>query len=144
VGVKKFYKIGFTNARWAAGLSSFYRDNIELMINAGYIQRKAREDRISLPANKDNWIVEIEVKTETLKNIIRKHNLQKLDLIIIDAERYDYEIIKTIPFDLIKPNIIIYEHAGLNESTIIECNSFLRSYGYNLKITESDTIAYFN
>jgi hypothetical protein len=60
---------------------------------------------------------------------------------MIDTEGYDFDIIKTIPFELIKPGFIVYEHSHFDETIKNECADFLVKLGYSLTKTESDTIA---
>lgn len=141
-GEKKFYRIGFTNARWATGLSSFNKEDIERMIEAGYIERMAKNDGTTTPSDKGKWINEESIKTKTLKNIIDKNNITNVNLIMIDTEGYDYEIVKTIPFERIKPEVIVYEHSHLCKEDRKEAEEYLRQMGYNVKSAQSDTIAY--
>jgi len=42
-GARPLYKISFTDADWASGLSSFIREKLEDNINSGYVHRKAKE-----------------------------------------------------------------------------------------------------
>lgn len=60
---------------------------------------------------------------------------------MIDAEGYDFEIIKTIPFEYIKPGVIVYEDSHFNDEIKIECQRFLKNLGYKTKPAEGNTIA---
>ena len=140
-GERILYKISFTDSQWASGISSFIKNDIEKLIDAGYIDRMAKAESINLPANKEDWISEEKVKIQTLKNVVDKYQVKQIDLIMIDAEGYDFEIIKTIPFEQIKPTVIIYEHSHFNEQIKNECSLFLINNGYKITATESDTIA---
>ena len=60
---------------------------------------------------------------------------------MIDTEGYDFEIIKTIPFDYIKPFVIVYEHSQFNDDVKNECRSFLKNFVYKTTPTEGNTIA---
>lgn len=143
-GMKDFFKIGFTNARWASGLSSFMREDIQKMIDAGYIDRKCRENGIIPPPNKEEWIKKELIETTTLENLIHKYNLLEIDLLMIDTEGYDFEIIKSIPFHKIKPKVIIYEHSHFQKDLKVECEKYLVEKGYSLIHTQSDSIASLN
>lgn len=140
-GEKSLFKISFSNSQWAGGISSFIKEDIQKLIEAGYIERMSKVESIALPPNKEDWIGEEKVKVQTLKNIIEKYQVKKIDLIMIDTEGYDFEIMKTIPFEFIKPGVIIYEHSHLNETVKTECSDFLIKLGYRLIQTGSDTIA---
>lgn len=141
VGKRDFYRIGFTNARWASGLSSFQKEDVQRMIDAGYIDRKCTEEGVSPPPDKQDWIIKVNVNINTIANVINKYNLRKINLIMIDTEGYDFEIIKTIPFDVIKPEVIIYEHTHFSNETKTECIHFLKGNNYKISHTISDTIA---
>lgn len=140
-GEKKIYKISFTNARWASGISSFVKEDVQKMIDAGYVERMARQDNLVLPKIKNEWISEEYVKTTTLYDLVKKHNFFDIDLIMIDTEGYDYEIIKSIPFNIIFPKTIIYEHTHLSNDIKEECKKYLNAKGYSIIECQSDTIA---
>lgn len=139
--IKKLYKVSFSNSRRATGISSFVKQEIEKILDAGYAISIAKEDNISLPPDKKDWIITEDVHCVKIKNLLNKYGIKKCDLIMIDTEGYDFEIIKTIPFELIKPGVIIYEHSHFNEYIKNECSEFLIQLGYRLTKTESDTIA---
>ena len=120
-GEKSLYKISFSNSSWAGGISSFIKNDIVKLIEAGYVERMAKDESIILPANKEEWICEEKVKVTTLKSLIPKYKVKKINLILIDTEGYDFEIIKTIPFEFIEPDVIIYEHSHFNETVKNEC-----------------------
>ena len=125
-GERNLYKISFSNSQWASGISSFIKNDIQKLIDAGYVERMAKAESINLPTKKEEWIGEEKVKVQTLRNIIEKYQVKKIDLIMIDAEGYDFEIIKTIPFEYIKPGVIVYEHSHFNEEIKNESWNFLK------------------
>jgi len=140
-GERNLFKISFTNSPWASGISSFIRNDIQKLIDAGYIERMAKAESVKLPANKEDWISEEKVKIQTLKNIIDKYQVKQIDLIMIDAEGYDFEIIKTFSFEHIKPSVIIYENSHFNEEINRDCQNFLIDFGYRIIPAEGNTIA---
>jgi len=73
--------------------------------------------------------------------LLVKYNITNIDLLIIDAEGYDYKIIKAITFIIIKPKVIIYEHSHLDEFSKTESSKFLSNIGYEIRFTPEDTIA---
>lgn len=139
--VKKLYKISFSNSRRATGISSFLKEDLQKFIEAGYAKKIAQEENLILPRDKEDWITTENVKCLSLNSVLVKHNITKIDLLIIDVEGYDYEIIKSIPFHTIKPQVIIYEHSHFNGYIKTECSNFLLNAGYKLKVTKTDTIA---
>ncbi|MBK9097295.1 MAG: FkbM family methyltransferase [bacterium] len=140
-GERNLYKIGFTDSPWASGISSFIKNDVQKLIDAGYIEKMANAESIDLPSDKAEWISEEKVKVQTLKNIIDKYRVNKIDLLVIDAEGYDFEIIKTIPFEQIKPTIIIYENSHFSEDIKKNCQNFLINFGYKIIPAEGNTVA---
>src|SRR5690606_41620417 len=43
-GMRKLYKLGFSNARWATGLASFNRKTLEYQIERNYVARCAKRE----------------------------------------------------------------------------------------------------
>ena len=62
-----------------------------------------------------------------------------LDLLQIDAEGYDYEILKTIDFDRIRPRFVNYERVLLLDEEPA-CRSMMRDAGYVLFDWDIDTL----
>lgn len=90
------------------------------------IQRKARMQRI-------------EVNGMTFSTLLRKHKVQKLDVLQIDTEGYDFDIIQMLDFTNIIPAIIRYEHTHIDR---LACREYLAARGYQCFEEGRDTIAY--
>jgi hypothetical protein len=78
----------------------------------------------------------------TLSSLLAKHAVQTVDLLQIDAEGYDYEILKTIDFREIKPKIIRFEHAHLGPAEKGECIELLISQDYRVVTGAHDMTAF--
>ncbi|MFK7946776.1 MAG: FkbM family methyltransferase [Saprospiraceae bacterium] len=137
---RKLYKVAFTDARWASGLSSFLRSHLEEKINNGYIEKKAKKTGITLPKNKADWIDFDTINCFTFKTIFQQYKVQQIDLLQIDVEGYDYEILKLFPFGKFLPKMIIFESENLSDSDLTECKSWLNVKGYDLQKFGGDTI----
>jgi FkbM family methyltransferase len=140
-GLKPLYKISFSDANWASSISSFSREGVEALINSGYVEKNAIKEGIKLPTNREEYITTEKVNCVTLENLILKYDIKNIDMLMIDAEGYDFEIIKTINFNKVKPLNIVYEHTHLSKKEKIECKNYLKSAGYNLFEDISDTLA---
>jgi FkbM family methyltransferase len=81
------------------------------------------------------------VAATSLMKIIHEHSLEELSLLQVDTEGYDYEIIKMIDFDAIKPSVIKFEHAHLGKAHKRELSNLLQKHGYNVYKTHEDFIA---
>ena len=89
----------------------------------------------------ENYIICEKIKTITFKTLIKKYPIRQFDIIHIDTEGYDYEIIKLIPFQIINPKIVIFEHKHLSDEIYGECYQYLISKGFKLSRDGDDTVA---
>ncbi len=120
-----------------SGPSSFDKDHVRKWIRRGGAMTEFFKDK-----QVDDYIEEIQVKTITFDTLMRKHNIKSIDLLQIDAEGFDFEIIKMIDFDKYPPKLINYESAHLRaKNSRIECESFLQNKGYLLLRNNEDTCA---
>jgi FkbM family methyltransferase len=69
------------------------------------------------------------VRAVTLNELLAKHGMRELDLLQIDAEGYDFEIIKSIDFTNGDPTYINYESSLLGANAQA-CRELLGSAGY--------------
>lgn len=112
---------------WSKGLGSFYPDILF-------------KHRWAIPNLKD-YIVKHQVRCIALSQLLDRHSVTNIDLLMIDTEGYDYEIVKQIDFERIKPNIIIYEHKHLERNNRRACRQLLRKHHYALYSHFSNTMA---
>lgn len=78
----------------------------------------------------------------TFETLMRKAGAPAaVDLVQIDAEGHDYEIIRSINFDAVRPAIIRYEHALLSERDRNACLALLAKEGYRFLLEDFDTTA---
>ena len=141
-GSRNLYKISFSESQWATGLSSFNREDVQRMIDAGYAERMAAQEKVVPPSDKSEWISMETVVVETFSDVMARHNVRDIDLVMIDAEGYDYEIIKTIPFKDLSIRAVVWEHSHHTAELKRESREYLSLLGYRILECESDTIAY--
>ena len=84
----------------------------------------------------------ITVPALTLESLLAKHGVERVNVLQIDTEGFDFEIIKMIDFKRIKPEIIHYENNFLNRRQKSECSRILGQQNYALMNLGIDTIAY--
>jgi FkbM family methyltransferase len=90
----------------------------------------------------DKYLVEEDIKCVSLSSIIEKYHIDKVDIMHIDTEGYDFEIIKLIPFARFKPAIIFFEFVHLTETDRIACRAHLAENGYTFLDLSTDTFAF--
>ncbi|MDD5217486.1 MAG: FkbM family methyltransferase [Candidatus Omnitrophica bacterium] len=113
---------------WYDQLGSFNRDVV-----------MSHKDEIP---NLEEYLMKEPVPCVTLTSVFEKYHIRHLDLLQIDAEGFDYEIIKSIPFGDLRPQMIRYEHKHLKPVVQEECLRFLRREGYAVLPEGCDTFAY--
>ena len=96
-----------------------------------------------IPNLKEHLVVE-KIRCISLKTLMQKYNVSKIDLLCIDTEGYDYEIIKQLDFAKIKPSMILYEHKHLIKNDKKKCEQLLKHNGYSLTNKNGNVFAYIN
>jgi FkbM family methyltransferase len=130
-GMRTLYRIdpNFKDMpEWGHAIASFNHNHVQ-------------EARKNCPGIEKHIITE-EVPCISFKSLIISQQIEKIDLLQIDTEGYDFEIIKTIDFELMPPQIIRYEHGAFSIREAKECVEFLIERGYILYDERQDTIAY--
>jgi len=82
------------------------------------------------------------IECTTVDQILTKNNFTKIDLIHIDAEGYDYKIIKSINFKKWKPKVLLFETDWMTLYETKDLTKFLTKEGYNLYYQGIDCIAF--
>ncbi|MEZ4722840.1 MAG: FkbM family methyltransferase [Flavobacteriales bacterium] len=141
-GITKLYAIGFSNERWATGLARFDRLSLEAMFESGKIAKRAKKAGQSLPEDQTKWIEEHNIRSVTVKTLIKESDVSKIDLLMIDTEGFDAEVVKMFIADDILPNAIVYESFQLSEEDKKECESLLLSKHFLLKDIGPNTVAW--
>lgn len=104
-----------------AGRDQVYAESI-VSSNAGIIARQIGTD----PAN----LRRIDVPAMTLNALFEKHGIAELDLLQIDAEGYDWQVLKTLDLDRYKPHLIQLESGHLTRADLTSAADHLNTSGY--------------
>ncbi len=75
----------------------------------------------------------------TLETLLNRHQVSRIDLLQIDVEGYDFEIVKLIDFEKIRPRLIRYEHRHLRPGDKHACKALLARHGYRTLEMQFDT-----
>jgi FkbM family methyltransferase len=122
--------------------------DLHVFENAGaddHASMLASTRRHYLQLNGDNArgaVKKITVPALCLSSLLAKHRIEKVNLLQIDTEGFDYEIIRMVDFTRIKPEIIHYENNFLNRRQRSECARLLDAQGYAMLNLGIDTVAY--
>jgi FkbM family methyltransferase len=112
--------------RLAPQLASFDKQHL---VNA-----LSQKGLVGLPDNVLDAIESIPVKCMTMDSLLEKHSVERVDVLQIDTEGFDYEIIKMIDFSKWRPGIINFEIVHLDHATLDESIGVLFSNGYAVMI----------
>lgn len=140
-GEKSIYKIAFSQSRWATGLTSFRKEVIEEAIESGHVARCAKRYGEVLPARKEDYIAEEKIQCISVPTLLQNYNLQPLNWLQIDAEGYDFEIIKMFNIGETKPTVIAFEHSHLSAEDKASCHEHLLQNGYAITAIGENTVA---
>jgi FkbM family methyltransferase len=99
---------------WYDQLGSFDRNHIEKHL-----------DGVLTP-----FIRECTVEVRPLPDVLRKHGIRDVHLLHIDAEGFDYEVLKTMNLGSDPPAAILLENKNLSDADKRELVSLLRRHGY--------------
>lgn len=109
-------------------LTSFDRQHLAIQLN---IIQKSEE-----------MIAVDKIPCLTFDTLFKQLDIERVDLLQIDAEGYDNQIINLFDFARFKPAIVRFEHLWLTPADWDECLTLLIAHGYKITHTHQDTIAY--
>lgn len=131
-GYKNFYRLKHIKGKdvplWYDEIGSFLKENV--------VKHKDKFPDL------ENYLITEKIRCLTLDSLFKKYNLKKIDFLQIDAEGYDYHIVKQIPFNKLKPKMIRYEDRHLSAEQQEYCKNLLIKNGYEIVKITGDTLAY--
>lgn len=103
---------------WYDGIGSLSRD---FVLN--------HRDRIP---DIDRRLTTTQVPALTFDSLCRRHSVDHLDLLLVDAEGHDWEILRRIDLARWRPRVVIYEHYHLTSADRRASRARFRDQGYEL------------
>lgn len=140
-GTAPLYCLAFSSKRWATGLSSLSREQLEAQIASGYVARRAKKYRETLPEQVDHWIEAKEMPVYELNAWIMENAKGRLDLLQIDTEGYDHILLQALDIQRLDVAMICFEKLHIPEAEFLVCTSKLQAAGYRLVTTDCDVLA---
>jgi FkbM family methyltransferase len=83
----------------------------------------------------------VKVPCITLDNLIKKHNIEKIDVFKIDTEGHDYEIFKQLDLEKYRPSLVRMEWVNLSEDEKRQVLETFLKFNYVNQIVGQDIIA---
>ena len=87
------------------------------------------------------FITECKVEVRPLSDVLTTHGIQDIHLLQIDAEGYDFEVLKTLDFAKHVPFCIFIEHKHLADEIKKEMQDLLDERGYSVQDCGEDYFA---
>ena len=130
-GVRDFFRLredlDFLPA-WCHGLGTFHR---EVLLTHKW----------ALPDIED-YIVTHQVPCITLSTLFHRHRVGTIDLFLVDTEGHDYQVLRQLDLDKIKPRLIVYEHRYFKPIDLKACESLLTQHNYSFDKHLGNTLAF--
>ena len=120
-----------------AGISSFLMD--DLLKETGVLGRSSPNAETTAALR--TLLQPVTVQCRTMQNLLAEYKVEKVDILQIDTEGYDYIILKLFDFARFRPGLVHYEHQHLNMADAEAAETLLRSHGYELHRNIYDTLA---
>ncbi|MBN2689532.1 MAG: FkbM family methyltransferase [Gammaproteobacteria bacterium] len=73
-------------------------------------------------------------------SLIEKYQLKEVDILMIDAEGYDYEAVSMFPYETLLPKAVIFEYKHLSKSLQRKLQEMLEERGYLPFFTKNDAL----
>lgn len=141
IGLMEMYRLSFTNDRWATGLATFDKKTLDKKVVRGDIDTLAKKNGVKLPASKEDYIESFKVETKSFDFLMEKYNISKVDVLQIDAEGYDFEIVKMFDLAKNKANVVVFEHSHIGKEEYGKVLDYFSTNNYEVKSYNADTIA---
>ena len=127
-----FYYLVDASADERAGLPDWY-DGI------GSLSEDAVLSHVDDIPDVENRIIRADVPALTFEELCDRHGAERVDLLVVDTEGYDWELIRTIDFERRRPELLIYEHFHLAPEDRAEAAATLERAGYSTMEEGFDT-----
>ncbi len=85
-------------------------------------------------------VATISVPCLTFESLCKKHGVTGVDIVQIDTEGFDFEIIKLIDLQRLRPKIVMFERLHFDAATHEACLAHLRAHGYEGLSNPMDTL----
>lgn len=135
------YRLSFTKERWATGLTTFDKEVLQKRVNAGGVDLNAKKQGVKTPEKKEDYIENFKVEAKSFDFILAKYQTKKVDVLQIDAEGFDFEIVKLFDLSKRKPEVVVFEADHLSEKDFVQVGDYLNNHNYIFKKVGRDVLA---
>lgn len=86
-------------------------------------------------------VIEVPVQAVTFKTLRQRYSLDRVDVLLVDTEGFDYQVVRMALDEGIRPRLVRYEHLHLSSHDRAACATLLAGCGYRLLRDGIDTLA---
>lgn len=87
------------------------------------------------------FIVELQLPCLPIGEVLTRQGIERVDLLHIDTEGYDYNVLKQFDFARYQPRVVLYEHKHLGRERRTAAAQLMQAAGYRLHPRIDDTLA---
>lgn len=118
----------------SCGKKTFRLVSGEANMLSGFVESFTKEhtNRIDKEiSNTKSYFSDIQLNAVTLDHLFKENKINKVDYLSIDCECGEYEILRGLNLNIVKPTLISIEHNG-DRISDKKCLNLLQSYGYSI------------
>lgn len=141
-GKMPLYHLSFSEKRWATGLASLDKESLKRQIDNGHVEKRAQKFGDKLPANRQDWIAEVELDVKEINQLIHDDCGGSIDLLQIDTEGFDHILVNALRLDELNIAMICFEKLHIPSSELKPCLLRLQAFGYDLLESDMDILAH--
>jgi FkbM family methyltransferase len=108
------------------------------------LRREAFFQRGKLTAQQEalveKGLIDIDVPCCTLPALIREYHIDKIDLLMIDAEGADWQIARQLDLQLFKPRLICLEYEHFSDADKQACIAHFEKHGYAHSVCDEERL----
>lgn len=83
----------------------------------------------------------VSIRAEPLNDILARHGIAECDLLHVDTEGFDFKVLSTLDFSMVKPKSIYVEHKHLSRSERRSLLKMLKAHSYEVRDCGGDYFA---
>lgn len=87
------------------------------------------------------YIETLPVRCMPLQAVLDQHGVQRIDVLHIDTEGYDWQVLRLFDLGRYRPQVVLYEHKHLPIADQQKAEQMLKDQGYALSRHIADTLA---
>ena len=89
--------------------------------------------------DRERRIVSEQLPCMTFDTLCRRHAIERIDVLVVDAEGHDCKIVRQMDFARLRPRILAYEDVHAEDAERAGCEEMLTELGYEMMREGFDT-----